>query len=115
LELSNYVTLVIIVPETHAHLVREAMGRAGAGKIGDYSHCCFSIKGIGRFIPSKGSNPYRGKEGVLNEVVEERIETICSREALDYVVEEIKKAHPYEETIIDIYPIYEMGRKKANG
>lgn len=113
LELSDYVTIVITVPETHADKVREAMGCAGAGKVGDYSYCSYSVKGIGRFMPNKGSNPYLGKEGVLEEVVEERIETVCSREVLDHVLEEIKKAHPYEETVIDIYPVYEIGRKKA--
>lgn len=113
LELSDYVTIVITVPETHADIVREAMGSAGAGRVGDYSHCSYSVKGIGRFIPNKGSNPYLGKEGVLEEVVEERIETVCSLALLDHVLEEIKKAHPYEETVIDIYPVYEVGRKKA--
>ena len=51
LELSDYVTIVITVPETHADVVREAMGRAGAGKVGDYSYCSYSVKGIGRFMP----------------------------------------------------------------
>lgn len=113
LELSDYVTIVITVPETHADAVREAMGRAGAGKVGDYSYCSYSVKGIGRFMPNKGAMPYLGKEGVLEEVIEERIETVCSRVVLEYVLEEIKKAHPYEETVIDIYPVYEIGRKKA--
>ncbi len=115
LELSDYVTIVITVPETHADAVREAMGRAGAGKIGDYSYCSYSVKGIGRFMPNKGATPYLGKEGKLEEVVEERIETVCSRAVLEHVLEEIKKAHPYEETVIDIYPVYEIGRKKAKG
>lgn len=66
-------------------------------------------------MPNKGSNPYLGKEGVLEEVIEERIEIVCSRIVLDHVLEEIKKAHPYEETVIDIYSVYEIGRKKANG
>lgn len=113
MELSDYVTIVITVPETHADAVREAMGRAGAGKIGDYSYCSYSVKGIGHFMPNKGSNPYLGEEDVLEEVVEERIETVCNRSVLEHVLEEIKKAHPYEETVIDIYPIYEIGRKKA--
>jgi hypothetical protein len=113
MELSEYVTIVMTVPETHADIVREAMGRAGAGRVGDYSHCSFSVKGIGRFMPLKGSNPHIGNEGVLEEVVEERIETVCSRDILDHVIAEIKKAHPYEETTIDIYPVYEIGRKKA--
>ena len=113
MELSDYVTIVITVPETHADVVREAMGQAGAGKVGDYSYCSYSVKGIGRFMPNKGSNPYLVKEDVLEEVVEERIETVCNRSALEHVLEEIKKAHPYEETVIDIYPVYEIGRKKA--
>jgi hypothetical protein len=115
LELSDYVTIVVTVPETHADAVREAMGRAGAGKVGDYSHCSYSVKGIGRFMPNKGSNPHLGKEDVLEEVVEERIETVCNCSVLEHVLEEIKKAHPYEETVIDIYPVYEIGRKKAKG
>src|SRR3989344_9481571 len=61
-ELSDYVTIVVTVPETHANAVREAMGRAGAGKLGDYSYCSFSVKGIGRFLPNKGSHPHLGKE-----------------------------------------------------
>ncbi len=64
-------------------------------------------------MPNKGSNPYLGKEDVLEEVVEERIETVCNRAILEHVLEEIKKAHPYEETVIDIYPVYEIGRKKS--
>lgn len=114
MELSDYVTIVITVPETHASLVREAMGQAGAGRIGDYSYCSYSAKGVGRFMPNKGSNPYLGEEGVLEEVVEERIETVCHRSVLDHVLQEIKKAHPYEETVIYISPVYEIGRKKAN-
>lgn len=113
LELSDYVTITITVPESHCDAVREAMGRAGAGKIGDYSHSSFSVKGVGRFMPTPGSNPYLGKENVLEEVAEERIETVCSRDILEHVLEEIKKAHPYEETVIDIFPVYEIGRKKA--
>lgn len=115
MELSDYVTLVITVPETHADAVRDAMGKAGAGKVGNYSYCSFSFKGIGRFMPNKGSNPHLGKQDVLEKVVEERIETVCSRLILERVLEEIKKTHPYEETVIDIYPVYEMGRKKAKG
>lgn len=113
MELSDYVTIVVAVPETHADAMRAAMAFAGAGKIGHYSHCSFSVKGIGRFMPNSGSNPYLGNEGIIEEVIEERIETICSRAILEDVLEAIKKAYPYEEAYIDIYPIYEMGLKKA--
>ena len=71
---SKNVKIVVFVPETHTDIVREAMGEAGAGVIGNYTFCTFSFKGIGRFKPEKGANPHIGKVGKLEEVVEERIE-----------------------------------------
>ena len=111
---SNYVTIVITVPETHANAIREALGRAGAGKVGNYSHCSYSVKGIGRFMPNEGANPYLGKEGAVQEVIEERIETVCSYAILEDVVEEVRKAHPYEEPGIDIYPVYAISQVKVH-
>ncbi len=111
---SEYVTIVITVPESHADIFREAMGKAGAGKVGNYSYCSFSVKGIGRFLPNTSAHPEMGKAGALEEVIEERIETVCHKEFLEQVLEAIKKAHPYEETVIDIYPVYEIGRKKGS-
>jgi hypothetical protein len=109
---SKYVTLVVIVPETHADLIRKVMGDAGAGKTEHYSHGSFSIKGISRFKPESGSHPFIGTENQIETVIEERIETICALEDLEKVVEALKAAHPYEETIVDIFPIYEIGWKK---
>ena len=98
--------VTVTVPSSHAGAVREAMGNAGAGRIGNYSHCSFTVKGIGRFRPEKGADPFIGKEGVLEEVEEEFIEVNCSKENLEAVVRAIRKAHPYEEPVIDIYPLY---------
>lgn len=114
LEQSDFVTIVVSVPETHADAMREAMSSAGAGRVGNYTHCSFSVKGIARFIPTKGASPFLGKEGVIEELIEERIETVCARDVLENVLDAIKEVHPYEETVIDIYPVYEIGRKKAN-
>jgi len=102
---SNNVKIVVFVPETHTDVVREAMGKAGAGKIGNYSHCSFSTKGIGRFKPERGANPYIGEIGKTEEVIEERIEMICPREKLGAVIKAIKEAHPYEEVAFDVYPL----------
>jgi hypothetical protein len=113
MEISDYVTLVFTVPATHADAVRAAMGHAGAGRVGHYSHCSFSIRGIGRFMPTQGAKPFLGTEGILEEVIEERVETVCERRVLTQVLEAIKKAHPYEEFVIDIIPVFEMGRKKG--
>lgn len=99
------VKLVVFVPESHADAVRKAMGKAGAGKTGNYGYCSFSVKGVGRFLPLKGAKPAIGKVGKLEAVKEERIETVCYKKDLDKVIKTIKKLHPYEEIAMDIYPL----------
>jgi hypothetical protein len=100
--------IVIYVPESHADKLREAIGDAGAGKIGNYSHCTFTIKGTGRFKPEKGANPTIGSVDNLEEVTEERIETVCSGDKLRNVLKAIREAHPYEEPATDVYLIEVM-------
>jgi hypothetical protein len=109
--LSDYVTLIVNVPETHAEQLREVMAQAGAGRFGNYTHCSWSTKGLGRFRPGAGANPAIGQQGQLESVVEEQIQTICSRHNLERVLAAIKQAHPYEQMVIDIYPVYQMGLK----
>ena len=99
------VKLVVFVSESYADAVRSALAEAGAGIIGDYTHCSFSVKGVGRFIPLPDAHPTTGTIGKLKEVVEEKIETICDEKNLDAVIAAVKKAHPYEEVAIDVYPL----------
>jgi hypothetical protein len=97
--------IVVYVPEDHADALRDAMGKAGAGIIGNYTHCTFSIKGIGRFKPEEGANPTSGEIGKLQAEQEERIETVCAGEKLQDVLKAINDVHPYEEPATDVYPI----------
>ncbi len=105
------VKIVVFVPETEAEIVRQVMGDAGAGQVGDYSHCSFSAKGTGRFLPLPGAHPTIGKVGELTAVDEERIETVCFKKDLQKVIKAIKKVHPYEEVAIDVYPLVLDPRK----
>ena len=99
------VKLVIFVPENHADAIREALGKNGAGKVGDYEYCTFSTKGVGRFLPLETAHPAIGEVGKLETVPEERIETVCYKKDLDKIIAAVKKAHPYEEVALDIYPL----------
>ncbi len=99
------VKIVVFVPLTHTDKVREAVGKAGGGVIGNYDHCSFSSKGIGRFRPNDKANPHIGKANKLEEVKEERIEFVCKRDKAKLVITAIKNAHPYEEVALDIYQI----------
>ena len=99
------VKLVVFVPPSHADAVRDAMGQAGAGVIGNYTFCTFSSVGVGRFMPEDGAHPTVGTIGKLESVEEERIETVCPQDKVRDVVEAIKTAHPYEEVPIDVYQL----------
>lgn len=99
------VKIVVFVPLSHADIVREAIGKAGAGKIGNYSYCTFSSRGTGRYLPNEGAHPSIGSVGKFESVEEERIETVCEREKIEAVINAIKAVHPYEEIALDIYPL----------
>ena len=102
------IKIVVFVPLGHTDIVRRAMGDAGAGIIGNYTHCTFSSKGIGRFQPQKGAHPAIGEIGKLEEVEEERIETVCLKNKAKEVIEAIKKVHPYDEVALDVYPLVNL-------
>lgn len=100
-----FVKIVTTVPVEHAEAVRIAAGDAGAGRSGKYRDASFSTLGAGRFFPLPGAHPAIGIVGKPQEVSEERIEWTCSRDAASAICEAIRKVHPYEEPVIDIYPL----------
>lgn len=108
----DMVKIVTFVPVNDASKVRQAMGDAGAGVLGNYTHASFSTRGIGRFMPVKGAKPAIGEIGKLEEVEEERIEVICQSERVKEVVAAIKKVHPYEEIPLEIYQL--LSEKEMN-
>jgi dinuclear metal center YbgI/SA1388 family protein len=109
------VKLSVFVPRTHEEQVRFAIGNAGAGHIGNYSHCSFSSDGIGTFTPLEGTTPYIGKQGQLEKVEEVKIESIMPESIQKVVVSAMKKAHPYEEVAFDLYPLLNKGKELGIG
>lgn len=97
--------LVIYVPTEFAHAVRRAIGDAGAGRLGNYSHCSFSQEGTGRFTPLPGATPAIGAVGSPEEVPETRIEAIYPRGRRRAVVDAALSAHPYETPAFMTFPV----------
>jgi hypothetical protein len=62
--MNRLVKVVVTVPELDADNLRKAIGDADGGKIGNYSHCSFSVKGVGRFLPVDGASPAIGQVGI---------------------------------------------------
>lgn len=96
---------VIYVPGENADAVREAVFAAGAGHIGDYSHCSWSVTGIGQFLPHEGASPAVGSVGRVERVAEERVEVVAPARARAAVLAAMRAAHPYEEPAFDIFAL----------
>ncbi len=105
--------LVVFVPEDHADAVADALSAAGAGRIGDYTHCTFRSPGTGTFVPGSATDPYLGERGRMERVDEVRLETVVPAHAERSAVAAATAAHPYEETALDVYPV--EGRPEGCG
>lgn len=93
------------VPSSQVDRVRHAMFGAGAGTIGNYDCCSFNVNGHGSFRANEGANPFVGQIGQVHVEAEVKVEVVCTRVALSQVIDEMVKAHPYEEPAYDIIPL----------
>lgn len=100
--------IVTPVPARYVQKVIKAMSEAGAGKIGNYSHCALTTRSIGYFQPEKGATSFIGKVGQLKVVEEYRIEMSCPKNKKKAVIAAIRKSHPYEEPVIDVYKLNDV-------
>ncbi|OAT84261.1 Nif3-like dinuclear metal center hexameric protein [Bacillus sp. MKU004] len=107
--------LVVYVPKENSEELRNALGKAGAGHIGNYSHCSFSTEGTGRFLPGEETDPHIGQKGKLEEVSEEKIETIYPHSLEKKVLKAMFTHHPYEEVAYDIYSLENKGEALGLG
>lgn len=107
--------IVVFVPAGSEEAVHMAMSEAGAGWIGKYSHCSFQMRGTGTFMPGDNTNPYIGRQGVLEKVDEFRLETVVREKQLQQVLAAMIKAHPYEEVAYDFYELVNPGEKLGLG
>src|SRR5690606_652755 len=82
-----------------------AMFDAGAGHIGNYSDCSFSLSGIGTFKANEGANPFVGGISKRHQENENRVEVVLEDYKLKNVVNHLLAAHPYEEVAYDLYPL----------
>ena len=89
----------------NAEEVRNALFKAGAGTISNYSECSYNVDGYGSFKAAEGSEPYVGEIGKRHTENETRIEVIFPSYLQRQVLASLKQSHPYEEVAFDIYPL----------
>ncbi len=114
LQKQNY-KLIVFVPADSLEKVADAVFKAGAGWIGNYSHCSFRSSGTGTFLPLEGSRPAIGKKGRLEKVDEIRFESIVPAEKVADVVEAMRSVHPYEIPAFDVIKLYDFEGKTGLG
>ena len=111
----NYKKLVVFVPEENLTQLRQVMLELGAGKMGNYSHCSFAVKGQGSFKPLAGSRPYQGEKNKLNKTAEYRLEAIVAADKIDEIVDKMLEKHPYEQPAYDIFELENLVETKGIG
>ncbi len=94
--------LTTYVPENAAEETRTALFEAGAGHIGNYSHCSFNLKGEGTYMGNEHSEPAIGDKGKLETVGENFISVIFERHLESKILKALDDTHPYEEVAYDI-------------
>lgn len=99
------VKIVVFAPKAYAKAVKAAMADAGAGAIGDYDQCSYTLEGIGSFRPKAGARPFVGETGKVQEEQESRIEVIVRKHRSNDIVKAMLAVHPYEEPAYDILPL----------
>jgi dinuclear metal center YbgI/SA1388 family protein len=94
--------LFCFVPVDHLEAVRSAIFAAGAGQIGRYSECGFSVEGAGTFLAGEGTQPFIGQQGSRHTEKEAKLEVVLPAHLSAKVVKAMIGAHPYEEVAYDL-------------
>src|SRR5258708_931049 len=101
--------IAFYVPPNAADRVMNSAAEAGAGRIGNYTHCSIQTEGTGTFLPRDGAKPTIGKVGSLERTNEVRIEMVVPQRELQGVIAAILEAHPYEEVAYDVFMVKNPG------
>jgi dinuclear metal center YbgI/SA1388 family protein len=94
--------IITYVPITDVEKVKEALFTAGAGNLGNYSECSFTITGQGTFKGDENSNPVIGEQ-LKRETLEEKQLSMSFLPHLEKaVVAALMHSHPYEEVSYEL-------------
>ena len=107
--------LVVFSPQACAQKLTEALFAAGAGNIGNYSDCSFSMQGTGTFKPGEHSDPHTGQIGTRETLSELKIEVIYPAWLEQGILKAMKENHVYEEVAHDIYSLTNGYQETGSG
>lgn len=97
--------LITFVPEKNASTLLDSLFQAGAGKIGNYNECSFSLLGTGTFKGNEFSQPAVGEKEKRHYETEVQIGVIFPRHLEQSILKVLWEAHPYEEVAYELYTL----------
>ncbi|HEX8061002.1 MAG TPA: Nif3-like dinuclear metal center hexameric protein [Cyclobacteriaceae bacterium] len=107
--------LVTFIPKENADEVLAALHQAGAGNVGNYKNCSFTVAGTGTFMPTGSAQPHIGELNVQEKVNEVRAEVIFPVHLESKILSALRKAHPYEEVAYYIQHIQNESQDVGSG
>src|SRR5690606_20057940 len=107
--------LTTYVPTQEAESLRNALFLAGAGHIGNYSHCSFNVNGTGTFMGNEISNPTKGEKNKMHFENETKITVIFEAHKEASVLQSLFKNHSYEEVAYEIITLNNKNQTKGMG
>ena len=99
--------VVTFVPSSHRDELLEAIFRAGGGKIGNYRECSFLLSERALFDLKRALILF-GKSGRERRSRRGESGSKRGREFLSQVIESIFSSHPYEQPVVDVYPLFPL-------
>jgi dinuclear metal center YbgI/SA1388 family protein len=94
--------LTVYVPRSHLEPLIAALSATGAGALGQYEHCTFTVEGTGSYRAKPGARPFLGEVGQLTRTPETRLSMVAPRSRRSSVIAAMRAAHPYEEVAFEL-------------
>jgi len=97
--------LTTYVPKAEATRLKDSLFEAGAGNIGNYSNCSFTVDGIGSYMGGANSAPTKGKVGQLHFEEETQINITFAAHNERKILRALFQNHPYEEVAYEVFSL----------
>ncbi len=107
--------LVVYCPVANAQDLKTALFAAGAGDLGNYDQCSFSLEGKGTFRANEDANPFVGEINKQHAENEQRIAVVYSKDKEKTVLNAMLNNHPYEEIAHQIYTLENKHKMIGSG
>lgn len=94
--------LSTFVPKAEANELLNALFTAGAGAMGAYSECSFTVEGTGSFKPNQSANPTLGTAGKRHLEPESKIQVVYEAHKESKILKALFNTHSYEEVAYEV-------------